>query len=185
MLRSRCIKYDLLVILGAHSLEVVNTVKTLAVCFNEHMSWNNEIASIVNKTSKVTDVLNRLHRFLSQGIKLLVYNALFHSQLGYSFLVWGTSMQLNINKLLLQKKCCQITVNSPFYMQMTPLKSLNILLVSQLLKFSLINKYKTGMKQNNYMLNKIRRKKWIEFIVPAAFIFVMFLLVERVYGNNC
>lgn len=50
----------------------------------------------------------------------------------------------------------KLTVNSPFYTHTKLLfETLNILPVSQLFDFSLANKHKNNMKQNNDILNKI------------------------------
>lgn len=153
--KNKHITFDYPLCLGNQVIEIVPSVKTLGVFFNENMSWEEQIQLVRRKLSRTLGVLNKFRYILPQNIKLIIHNALFESTLRYCFLVWGSTTTTNINKLLiLQKKSSRIITNSPYDAPSRQLLSdLNLVPVTQLYNFSLLTRYISGIKNNNVILN--------------------------------
>lgn len=115
--------------IGTSGIEVVPSVKSLGVIFQENMLWNEHVNTIANKLARVTGILVRLRLLLPLKVKLLLYNSLFLSHINYCHLVWGNTTSSNINILfLLQKKAVRTILNAPFDAHTDPIfDQLNII----------------------------------------------------------
>lgn len=135
--------------IGNSSIEIVSTVKSLGVTFHEHMTWNDHVEKVTNKVSHVVGILRRLRTFLPTKIKLMLYNALFLSQISYCHLIWGNTTISNINKLLLlQKKAVRAISNAPLNAHTEPLfTKLGILKVGYIYNHILLKRYHAGQKK--------------------------------------
>lgn len=103
------------IILGPYTVKLEKCVKTLGVIFTEHMSWNDHVDLVCSKARKTLGIISRYRYFLPFGIKKLLYNSLFHSQLSYCVLIWGNTTANNLNKLtVLQKKAVRAIENVPY-----------------------------------------------------------------------
>lgn len=91
--------------LGNSRIEIVDSVKSLGVFFQKHLSWDIHINHVVTQVAKVVGILAKFKFHLPTAVKLHIYNALFLSRLNYCCLVWGTTTLTNLNHLfVLQKK---------------------------------------------------------------------------------
>lgn len=142
-------KTNISVEIGKNKTEIVTCVKTLGVFFDPQMKWDDRVQQIIRKLSRVLGILCRLRFCLPQYIKL--FNALFHLQISYCFLVWGTTTKTNINTTLtLQKKCTRMITSSPFDVPSQPLfELLNILRINKLYNFLLMSKHRNSVRSNN------------------------------------
>ncbi|XP_042146490.1 uncharacterized protein LOC121835973, partial [Ixodes scapularis] len=101
--------------IGTSTVDVVPSVKSLGVVFEEHLVWNKLNEIIANKLSRVVGILTKLRFFLPTNIKLLIYNSLFLSHINYCHLVWGITTTSNLTKLFsLQKKAVRVITGSPY-----------------------------------------------------------------------
>ena len=67
-------------------------------------------------------ILNKVKHKLSQLSLLLLYNALIQPHLSYCNIVWGSTYESNLDKLLkLQKRALRIVCGSPFRASSNPL----------------------------------------------------------------
>lgn len=82
-----------------HDIHLVNQHKILGVIFLEHLSWNQHVTNICNK-SALTGSLTRCRRILPMKVnKLQIYKALFLFHVNYCSLGWATTMKADITKL--------------------------------------------------------------------------------------
>ena len=81
------------------STKRVNKSKTLGVIVDEHLSWNDQIQSIVSKSSKGIGMIRRIKKFVPQSTLLKVYNAIVLSHFDYCSLVWDNCSDYLLNKL--------------------------------------------------------------------------------------
>ena len=93
------ISTDPIVKLGDSTIKRVNKSKTLGVIVDEHLSWNDQIQSIVSKSSKGIGMIRRIKKFVPQSTLLKVYNAIVLSHFDYCSLVWDNCSDYLLNKL--------------------------------------------------------------------------------------
>lgn len=89
--------------LGKH-IELVDEHKILGIIFSCHLSWDAHFNNLRNKFSAVAGVLSRCRAYMPTKAKLHIYHALFTSQFNYCSLVWATTTQTNINKIVTLQK---------------------------------------------------------------------------------
>lgn len=95
-----------------HKIDIVHEHKILGVTFSSHLSWDSHINNLCKQLSLTTGVLSRCREILPTQIKIKIYHALFQSHINYCSLVWLTTTQRNINRiLLLQKKAVRPIAN--------------------------------------------------------------------------
>lgn len=150
-----CISNNLCI--GTSSIEIVPSVKSLGVFFDEHLTWNKHIDNISSKLARVVGVLTRLRFFLPQKIKLLIYHSLFFSHLNYCLLVWGRTTATNITKLhLLQKKAVRAVSDSAYDAPTQPIfESLGVRPVHGLHDQKLIKSYNSETRTNCNFIRKL------------------------------
>jgi hypothetical protein len=93
------ISTDPIVKLGDSTIKRVNKSKTLGVIVDEHLSWNDQIQSIVSKSSKGIGMIRRIKKFVPQSTLLKVYNAIVLSHFDYCSLVWDNCSDYLLDKL--------------------------------------------------------------------------------------
>ena len=64
--------------------------KVLGVQKDEHLSWNQHIEYIANKTSSGIEAIRKLRTFIDTSTLVLVYNALIQPYFDYCCEVWNT-----------------------------------------------------------------------------------------------
>lgn len=96
-------------------IDIVEEHKILGVTFSSHLSWDSHVNDLCKKLSFTTGALSRCREILPTNIKVKIYQALFQSHINYCSLVWLTTTQRNINKiLLLQKKAIRHIANTGY-----------------------------------------------------------------------
>ena len=90
---------DPIVKLGDSTIKRVDKSKTLGVIVDEHLSWNDQIQSIVSKSSKGIGMIRRIKKFVPQSTLLKIYNAIVLSHFDYCSLVWDNCSDYLLNKL--------------------------------------------------------------------------------------
>ena len=90
---------DPIVKLGDSTIKRVNKSKTLGVIVDEHLSWNDQIQSIVSKSSKGIGMIRSIKKFVPQSTLLKIYNDIVLSHFDYCSLVWDNCSDYLLNKL--------------------------------------------------------------------------------------
>lgn len=131
------------IMLAGSKIEIVSSVKTLGVIFDECLSWTNHINFLAGKLSKVVGMLFCV-KYLPLKVKMIIYDALFFSHLNYCCLVWGTTSASNLNQLfLLQKKIIRLICDAPFACPTEPLfRQLHVLKIHHLFHYRLALAYR-------------------------------------------
>lgn len=130
--------------LGNSRIEIVDSVKSLGIFFQKHLSWEIHDNHVVAQAAKVVGILAKFRFHLPTAVKLRIYNALFLSHLNYCCIVWGTTAFTHLNQLfILQKKalchiaCVEKTAHTkPLFIKY------NITSVHNLYALNLARKYK-------------------------------------------
>ena len=80
-------------------LEVSETLKILGVHIDKHMTWNDHITKLRNKTMGIVKHLHRVNKLLPMKIKLQLYDSLVASHLNYADVIWSGCSLANKQKL--------------------------------------------------------------------------------------
>lgn len=138
-------------------VDIVSSFKILGVVFTEQMSWDAQVDYIVHKLSRAVGLTNiNKHTFPTQ-VKVLIYNALFHSHIKYCHLVWGTTTLRNMHKIhRLQKKMLRIISNVPYDHPSLPLfQKHNIMAIHDMYAYHLALAYKKEIRNNVSFLREL------------------------------
>lgn len=127
-------------------IDCVSSFTYLGLILDEHLSWNNHIAMITSKISRVSGVLQRLKYIYPLNILKIIYNSLFTPHINYGIFVWGT----HVNQLSkYQKKAIRAITNSDYIAHTEPLlKNLSILKVEDMYTLKLL-KFLHNLSHNN------------------------------------
>ena len=110
----------------------------LGITLDQNITWNEHIAKITIKISRITGLLRKL-QFFPQHVLLTIYHTLIHSHILYGLLLWGSQYE-RIEKL--QKKAIRVVANSPYISHTTPIfKTMNILKINDLFDIQLFKLY--------------------------------------------
>ena len=91
------------------NLQCTEETKFLGLTIAPNLSWNNHILQVINKIKPGIAILFKLRGSLPTYTLLQIYFSLIQSHLSYAILIWGSSPQKHISKLLkLQKKAVRI-----------------------------------------------------------------------------
>lgn len=143
--------------LNNSTIEIVPALKTLGVYFTENMSWDRHVNHIVSKLPSIVGVTYANKKNLPTKVKLLIYNALFYSQINYCHLVWGNTTMSNLQKVyLLQKKTLRNIFTVPYDHPSEQLffKS-GIMKIQNLYPYRLGSSYKVDVKNNTNFLARL------------------------------
>lgn len=145
--------------LNSSEIEFASTVKTLGIIFHEHMLWDSYIQNLTLKLSNIVGILYKHRHTLPSSIKLLIYNALFHSRISYCNLVWATTTSTNLNKLfLLQKRAIRVVANASYYAHTDPLFCKHkVIKIQEYYKYKLATVYAASLKYFNHPLLRFSR----------------------------
>lgn len=147
--------------LNSVQVEIVSSVKTLGVIFQEHLSWDEHVTLLTKKLSQVVGLLYRHKHIVPPKIKLLIYNTLFSSRLNYCHLVWGTTTQENLQKIhRLQKKVIRMLENVSFYHHTQSLfEKYNVMPATTIFDYRLCKVYKQEVKMGRSFLKQLANLK--------------------------
>ena len=98
---------------GNEPIECVSSTKYLGVLLDEHLTFDQHIAYIHQKSTKKLGVLYKSKDFLNQSTKILLYKSLIVPHLDYCDIVYMHSTETNLNKLqLIQNVACRIILGA-------------------------------------------------------------------------
>ena len=86
-------------------IELVTSFKFLGVNINQHLSWDNHIASITNKVSRNINLLRRMSWLLPRPAMLLFYNSYILPLFDYCDVVWNCCTDVQASKLERIQNC--------------------------------------------------------------------------------
>lgn len=130
-------------------IEIVSEHKVLGVVFNTVLNWTPHVNMLSKSLVSATGALSRCRHFFPENVKLQIYQALFASQINYCTLVWGTTTNTNIHKLLvLQKRAHRIIANVPYlHTTLHLFTKFNIIRVTEVYHFRLLYSYLFSSKK--------------------------------------
>ena len=104
-----------LIKLEGSKLKPSKYVKNLGIYIDENLSWSTHINELSKKINRANGILAKLRYFATKKILILVYYAIFYSQLLYGCSVWSLTTVNNIDTIrILQKKCIRIINHAPY-----------------------------------------------------------------------
>ena len=77
--------------LTASKLSLVQNTRYLGVLFDNCLSFKNHITLLEKKLSPAVGILAKIKPFLNRKTLLSLYYAIFHSNLHYGLITWGST----------------------------------------------------------------------------------------------
>ncbi|KAH9367632.1 hypothetical protein HPB48_013656 [Haemaphysalis longicornis] len=141
-------------IIGASKIEIVASVKSLGIIFEEHLNWSKHTDLVSSRAARFAGILVRLLFTWPTTIKLLIYKSLFPSHLSYCFSVGGTLRLLTLQGLNeCKKKTVRAISNVAHDAHTAPLfKSLGVREIHHRYNDTLLKRDHMGVKQNNNVI---------------------------------
>lgn len=97
------------------SLSRVSSTRFLGVYVDQHLDWKDHINNISSKVARNVGILARASHFLSQTVKIKLYYALVFPYLAYCNLVWASTYNSRLLRLItLQKRAIRIIAGVPY-----------------------------------------------------------------------
>ena len=101
--------------IGDINIERKPCMKFLGILVDEKLEWSEHITYCKTKLSSALYALNTSKRYLTSRHLIMLYNALVYPYLSYGVLLWGSTYQTYLNKIvIMQKKVLRITVHAPY-----------------------------------------------------------------------
>ena len=128
------------IVLDNAPLKEVSHTKFLGVIVDNQLTWKLHIDNICKIISRNIGIIYRLKFVLPQSTLLMLYSSLILPYLNYGLLVWGSTQQTLIEKVLvLQKRVIRVICNAPILSHSDPLFfENNILKIKDLYFFQLV-----------------------------------------------
>lgn len=145
------------IVFRGSDIEIVKSVKVLGVHFSSSLQWDDHVNNIQIKLGRITGILSRIRYLIPNSVKLLIYKSLFSSYLNYCYLVWGTTTETNLTKLLrIQKKILRLIDNATALAPSDPLfKKYKIIKVNDLYQYRLLREYCLSCKRANFLFTEM------------------------------
>lgn len=80
-------------------IKKVDIQKFLGILLDSKLSWKPHIVQLKKDLSKINGLIYHLRNQLSQEVRLMLYNSLFHSKLSYAIETWGSAGKTLIQSL--------------------------------------------------------------------------------------
>ena len=93
------IAYDVDVKMGGHTIAKTSSYKYLGVIIDDKLNWDLHLAKVCKKLSSVCGILSKVRYYTNQKTRLLLYNSLVASRLGYATLCWSTASNHLLQKV--------------------------------------------------------------------------------------
>ena len=104
---------DFSIFLSGSLIKRVMEFKYLGVTFDQRLSWNEHIDSLISKAGKRIGLLGRLRRVLACHSANVIYLSMIRPTLEYCSGVWGCCGEVNSNKLeTLQRRAGRVVVRT-------------------------------------------------------------------------
>ncbi len=112
-----------------HEITQVSEIVFLGVVLDQHLSWKPQIAQVANKISKSIGVIYKSSFYLFKESMHTLYFSLVYPYLYYCNLVWASTYQSNLHRIiLLQKRAVRVLSRSNFDAHTDPIfKELHII----------------------------------------------------------
>ena len=112
-----------------HEITQVSEIVFLGVVLDQHLSWKPQIAQVANKISKSLGIIYKSSFYLFKESMRTLYFSLVYPYLYYCNLVWASTYQSNLHRIiLLQKRVVRILSRSNFDAHTDPIfKELHIM----------------------------------------------------------
>ena len=108
----------------ASKLSLVQNARYLGVLFDNCLSFKNHITLLEKKLSRAVGILAKIKPFLNRKTLLSLSYAIFHSNLHYGLITWGSTYKSYLKKLsVLQNKAVKIVGGRKYYERATPFYS--------------------------------------------------------------
>lgn len=103
------------VTIGNTKIERKPFVKFLGIIVDQTLDWSEHVKSCKAKLSSSLYALNASKRYLTSRHLLMLYNALLYPYLSYGVLLWGSTFQTHLNKIVvMQKRAVRIIAHAPY-----------------------------------------------------------------------
>ena len=108
--------------LDGSEINKVETVKSLGVHIDKHLSWSVHIEKITKKIASAIGALKRITPFITTKTAVQVYQALIQPHFDYCCSVWDNFGETLSNKLQkLQNRAVRVITRSPYDASASPL----------------------------------------------------------------
>ena len=108
--------------LDGSEINKVETVKSLGVHIDKHLSWSVHIEKITKKIASAIGALKRIRPFITTKMAVQVYQALIEPHFDYCCSVWDNFGETLSNKLQkLQNRAVRVITRSPYDASASPL----------------------------------------------------------------
>ena len=101
--------------IGEINIERKSHVKFLGLLVDEKLEWSEHIKYCTSKLSSSLYALNSSKKYLTTKHLIMLYNSLVYPYLSYGILLWGSTFQVYLSKIIImQKKVVRIIVHAPY-----------------------------------------------------------------------
>jgi hypothetical protein len=136
-------------VLGAHTVEQVETHKVLGVTIDNELRWQPHITNICKLVARNIHLLGKLKMYVEPEARLMFFNAHCLSHINYASTVWCGAGELHLKKLKsLHRRAAKIIVSNNFLSTTQKLRSVSILSLEYQFEFNtavLVYKAKHGL----------------------------------------
>ena len=103
------LKYNVTIKIHKKAIREKNSIKYLGILIDSTLSWKDHAHYISNKLSRTVGIMYKLRPFVNTKIMNNIYYALFYSHVVYAIEVWGSTFDINLNKIVtLQKRVVRL-----------------------------------------------------------------------------
>ena len=104
---------------------------------DDRLTWKCHVDYVCNKLSKSIGIICKAKKALNKSTLLNLYNVFVYPHLSYCTMVWGSTYQTTLNKvIIIQKKIIRIISNAPFLHPTKDLfQQLNVLKFQKIIEF--------------------------------------------------
>ena len=105
----------------ASKLSLVQNARYLGVSFDNCLSFKNHVTLLEKKLSRAVGILAEVKPFLNRKALISLFYEIFHSNLLYGLITWGSTCKSYLTKLsVLQNNAVKILGGGKYYERATP-----------------------------------------------------------------
>ena len=103
------LKHNITLKIQKKAITPKNSVKYLGIMIDSGLTWQIHIDSLSKKISRSIGLLYKIRPFVNKNILKMLYYSLIFSHLSYAIEIWGSAVNIHLNRLLiLQKRAVRI-----------------------------------------------------------------------------